>query len=237
MSKYIGCSGYHYNDWKGKFYPEDLHKDKWLEYYAKHFSSVEINNTFYKIPDASTLKEWIDITPDYFNFSVKGSRYITHMKKLKDVEKHLNRFYEAIEPLKEKTKVILWQLPGNLHKNENKIEEFCKLLRKDYKNVIEFRHLSWFSDEIFNILSANDVITCSLSAPGDLPEDLYPQKDTIYLRFHGKKEWYKDNYSNDELMNWSKRIKNSGAEEVYVYFNNDHNAYSTMNAEKLNELL
>ncbi|MFW5821569.1 MAG: DUF72 domain-containing protein [Bacteroidota bacterium] len=237
MAYYIGCSGYHYNDWRGKFYPEDLKKEEWLEYYTEHFNTVEINNTFYQIPEKKTLKEWMKTTPKDFRFAVKGSRYITHMKKLKDPEEHLDNFYEGIEALMDKTEIILWQLPGNLHKNKEKIENFCDLLNKDFKNVIEFRHKSWFDEEIYELLAKYDVISCSLSAPDDLPEELEDRTGTSYLRFHGKKEWYDYNYSKRELEKWSKKIEDSEAKDHYVYFNNDHEAHSAENAQTLKELL
>ncbi|MEE4214131.1 MAG: DUF72 domain-containing protein, partial [Bacteroidales bacterium] len=170
MEKFIGCSGFHYSDWKGKFYPEDIKKESWLEYYSQHFNSVEINNTFYKIPEKDALKSWLGQTPPGFSFSLKGSRYITHMKKLKDCRKHAKKFYDAIEPLKKKLGAVLWQLPGNLHRNDAKIEDFCKELDNNITNVIEFRHISWFKREIYDLLSSYDVTVCSLSAPGDLPE-------------------------------------------------------------------
>ncbi len=236
MAYYIGCSGYHYDDWKGKFYPEDLEKKKWLEYYSEHFNTVEINNTFYQIPEKKTLKEWVSITPDDFRFAVKGSRYITHMKKLKDPGEHLKKFYDGIKPLRKKTDVILWQLPGNLHKNKEKLENFCKILDKDFRNVIEFRHTSWFNDEIYDLLAEYDVMTCSLSAPGDLPEVLVDRTKSVYLRFHGKEEWYKYDYSREELKKWVERLKKSKAKDYYVYFNNDHEAHSTENAMTLKEL-
>jgi len=237
MEKFIGCSGFHYNDWIGKLYPRDMKKEKWLEYYSQHFNSVEINNTFYKIPDKDALKSWLGQTPQGFSFSVKGSRYITHMKKLKDCRKHVRKFYKAIEPLKKKLGAVLWQLPGNLHRNDEKIETFCKELDKTYTNVIEFRHISWFRQEIYELLSSYDVTVCSLSAPGDLPEILADTTGKIYLRFHGKDEWYRYRYNDRELGEWATKLNNSGAVISYVYFNNDYKAYAVDNCIKMKELL
>jgi len=237
MEKFIGCSGFHYKDWKGKFYPEDIKKEDWLEYYSKSFNSVEINNTFYKIPEKDTLKYWLWQTPEDFRFSLKGSRYITHMKKLKDCKKHVERFYKAIEPLEEKLGAVLWQLPGNLHRNDEKIETFCKELDNTYTNVIEFRHISWFNREIYELLSSYGVTVCSLSAPGDLPEMLEDSSGKIYLRFHGKEEWYRYQYSEEELGEWTEKIHQSGAGISYVYFNNDYKAYAVENGIKMKELL
>ncbi|MFO7853442.1 MAG: DUF72 domain-containing protein [Bacteroidota bacterium] len=237
MEKFIGCSGFHYSDWKGKFYPEDISKDRWLEYYSQHFNSVEINNTFYKIPEKEALKSWLRQTPSGFKFSVKGSRYVTHMKKLKDSKTHVKRFYQAIDPLKEKLGAVLWQLPGNLHRNDKKIEAFCKELDNSINNVIEFRHISWFNREIYELLSSYDVAVCSLSAPGDLPDLFEDTPGKIYLRFHGKEEWYRYHYSEKELREWSNKIRKSSAEICYVYFNNDYKAYAVENGIKMKELL
>ena len=104
MKKYIGCSGYHYDDWKEKFYPANLNKDHWLEFYARYFNAVEINNTFYEIPDKNTLRNWLDKKPEHFRFALKGSRYVTHMKKLNDSKEHVEKFYQAIEPIQKKSR-------------------------------------------------------------------------------------------------------------------------------------
>ncbi len=233
MEKYIGCSGYHYKDWLGTFYPEQMKPKSWLAHYAQQFNTVEINNTFYKIPGRETFDEWDQQTPSDFRFSIKGSRYITHMKKLKDCKPHLEHFYQSIEPLKKKIYTVLWQLPGNLHKNMDKLEMFCQDLDQSYINVIEFRHHSWFDQEVYDLLSAFDIVMCSISAPGDLPEFIEDSTGKIYLRMHGKDEWYSYNYSDDELTTWKKRITHSNANECYIYFNNDVNAYAPNNALKI----
>ena len=236
MEKRIGCSGYHYDDWKGDFYPKDLPKKKWIEYYAEHFDTVELNNTFYNLPEKKTFKNWYDRTPDNFEFTVKGSRYITHMKKLKDVKTSVDDFYDAISPLQEKTGCILWQLPGNLHKNTGKLKQFCQWLSKSYKNVIEFRHNSWFDEEVYDILRKYKVIFCMISAPGDLEENTLNTTDTSYLRFHGKKEWYKYLYTEKELKSWKDRIESQDISGLYIYFNNDYDANSIKNARQIKEM-
>lgn len=237
MKKYIGCSGYHYKDWLGTFYPEKIKSNQWLAHYAQHFNTVEINNTFYKIPGHETFDEWYKQTPSHFRFSIKGSRYITHMKKLKDSKLHVEHFYQSIEPLKEKASTVLWQLPGNLHKKMEKMESFCKDLDQSYINVIEFRHISWFDQDVYDLLSSYNVVVCSISAPGDLPEFIEDATGKVYLRMHGQDEWYSYNYSEEELATWKNRIVDSEANECYVYFNNDVNAYAPNNALKLNEML
>ncbi len=237
MDYYIGCSGYHYKDWKGKFYPEGTKQKEWLPYYAEHFNTVEINNSFYKTPSEKTMKDWYDQTPKDFLFTVKGNRYITHMKKLKDVSGSVHGFYESIKPLDDKAGAVLWQLPGNLHNNPEKLTAFCKQLAGDYVNVLEFRHESWFNDEIRKILDNHKVAMCSLSAPNNLPDNLEDASGNIYIRFHGKNDWYKHDYSQDELEIWQKRIRESKAGICFAYFNNDVGAHAPHNALALKEML
>ncbi len=236
---YIGCSGYHYKEWRGKFYPEDLRQSEWLSHYAAIFPSVEINNSFYKIPDEKTLTAWKKETPEEFRFTLKGSRYITHMKKLKDPSDHLDKFYRAIEPIAAKTECILWQLPGNQHLDTGKLDNFCRLLSKDFINSIEFRHISWFTEETFEILSNhNHVSACSLSAPGDLPGDLLESHGKVYIRFHGKEDWYNHDYSDGELKGWLKKLNEADRLKVlFAYFNNDQNAHAPANAQKFLEMV
>lgn len=240
MKTYIGCSGYHYDDWKKKFYPEDLKKNEWLEYYAKHFNTVEINNTFYKMPEQKDLKKWKDNTPDDFRFTLKANRFFTHQKKLKidDVFKQrLNSFMELANGMEEKLGCILWQLPGNLHKNVEKLEELFELTGKNNLHVFEFRHESWFSDEVFDVLSENNGTYCMLSAPDDLPETVKATSKTAYLRLHGKDDWYNYDYSEKELKKWKSHLDElKNIDELFVYFNNDQHANAPQNAKTLKSL-
>jgi len=240
MKTYIGCSGYHYDDWNKKFYPDHIPKNQWLEYYAKHFNTVEINNTFYKMPSDKVLKEWKNRTSENFKFTVKANRYFTHLKKLKidqDFRNRLQSFIDIISQLEDQLGCILWQLPGNLRENIPKLEKFCNLLNKDICNVIEFRHKSWFNEKVYNVLKENRVSFCILSAPDQLPEEVLATSDTVYLRFHGKDDWYNYYYSEKELKDWQKRILNiKNVNQFYAYFNNDQHAYAVDNAQTLNSL-
>lgn len=240
MKKYIGCSGYHYADWKKKFYPEDLKKNEWLEYYAKHFNTVEINNTFYKMPEKKDLKKWTDNTPDDFRFTLKANRFFTHQKKLKiddTFKERFDTFMDLANGMEEKLGCILWQLPGNLHKHVEKLEALFKLTGKNNMHVFEFRHESWFDDEVFDVLSDNDATYCILSAPDDLPETVKSTSKIAYLRLHGKDEWYNYHYSDDELKNWKSRLdKLKNVDELFVYFNNDQHANAAKNAQSLKSL-
>ena len=148
----IGTSGWHYGHWAGPFYPADLPKDKWLEYYAQHFDTVEINNTFYHLPKEQSLKRWHKLAPKDFIYSVKANRYITHIKRLKDSQEVLDRFFGRVRLLKKKLGPVLYQLPPGLHKDLGRLESFIKLLPKQRPSVFEFRHESWYCEDTFELL-------------------------------------------------------------------------------------
>ncbi|MFO7880020.1 MAG: DUF72 domain-containing protein [Bacteroidales bacterium] len=237
MHIHIGCSGYHYDDWKGSFYPPGLPKEKWLDYYARHFNTVEINNSFYNLPDKDKIKHWLDQTPDEFRFTFKAHRYLTHMKKLKADDKFRQRmdaFLDALHPAEKRISNILWQLPGNLHKNPERLHNFCTLLKKSYSHIIEFRHTSWFDDEIYDILRSHNIGICMLSSPGDMPEKVIATGTTAYLRLHGKEEWYNYKYSKQELGNWKMRLnKLKEVRDLFICFNNDQQAFAPQNAREM----
>lgn len=240
METFVGCSGFHYEQWEGTFYPEDLSESEWLPYYAKHFNTVEINNSFYNLPEKKEVTHWYEQTPDDFRFTMKGSRYVTHMKKLvddEDTRDGVRQFYDAVTPLKEKLGCILWQLPGNQHRDDQKLDTFCSMLSSDFTNVMEFRHKSWFTEEVMQILRDHNVCYCIVSAPEDLPEYLETTTDTAYIRFHGKSEWYRYRYSESEMEEWSRDIDKLSADSVYLYFNNDFEAKAIENARQIKQNL
>lgn len=240
MKVYIGCSGYHYATWEKDFYPEDLPKNQWLKYYAEHFNTVEINNTFYKMPTESAFRNWTDQTPEDFKFTVKANRYFTHLKKLKTDHNFLQKYHSFIRIIRELDRrlgCLLWQLPGNLHKDVEKLNKLMDILDEDMRHVIEFRHPSWFCDEVYDILSSGDVSLCILSAPNHLPEEVRATSKTAYLRLHGKTKWYDYNYSDRELKSWKEKLeKLDDPDELYAYFNNDQHAYAPKNAATLMEI-
>ncbi len=201
MNFHIGTSGFYYDDWKKIFYPEDLKKKDWLSYYAEHFKTVEINNTFYNIPKKTSFEKWYADTPPDFKFTLKGNRYTTHIKKMHDVKDSMKTFYDAITPLAEKTSCVLWQLPSSVHFDKDKLIAFGEACSNGYINVLEFRHASWFTEECLNILRKYHIAYCMISTPIDLPEWALQTTDTAYLRFHGKdpKNWYKYDYSDKEF--------------------------------------
>ncbi len=240
MRLFIGCSGYSYNEWKGHFYPENLTQDQWLSFYAKEFNTVEINHSFYKFPEQESMGKWHGQVPSDFRFSIKAHRFFTHLKKFnvdEDFMEKLDGFQSTLKSLKEKAGCVLWQLPGNLHKNLSKLESFCQRLDMNFTHVLEFRHQSWFDDEVYDLMKENKLAFCSLSAPGKLPEDLIVTHQTAYVRFHGKKEWYDYLYPHDELEKWEKKLNElKEVEQLFIYFNNDKHGNAVKNARTLKNL-
>lgn len=233
----IGCSGFYYKDWKGLFYPYKLAQKGWLTYYAKHFNSVEINATFYRFPDVSTFKRWIEITPKDFSFALKGSRSVTHLKKLKNVEESVQRFYDVSLALEHKLGSILWQLPPSLKRDDILLDNFCRQLSTFVPQFIEFRHMSWFCSEVFEILNQYNIGYCIISAPEELPSTIHVTSPAIYIRFHGKNQWYDYLYTEEELQEWSERIECLESSQAFIYFNNDYYANAVTNAKQLMDLL
>lgn len=241
MQVYCGCSGYLYNDWKGVLYPVGMRKREWLNFYATTFNTVEINSTFYGLPSGENVQVRHDQVPDDFKFSVKGSRFLTHMKKLKPdevLEEGIQRFFDRFEPLDSKITCVLWQLPRNFHIHTEKLESFCRLLAGRYTHVIEFRHASWFIPEVFDILQHWGVTCCALSSPDEtLPEEITMTTDTLYLRMHGKSAWYHHNYSTRELKSWMRKILSARVSRAFIYFNNTIGGHAVHNCIHLRQLL
>ncbi|MDH5466436.1 MAG: DUF72 domain-containing protein [Candidatus Aminicenantes bacterium] len=236
MIYFLGTSGWSYPDWRGRFYPEDLSQRKWLPFYAEHFKTVEINMTFYRFPKPETLKGWLDKTPSNFTFTLKANRQITHYKKLQDVKGDLRYFYLLADSLQERLGCILFQLPPSLTKNMDLLQDFLSHLSPNHKNVIEFRHESWFSEEVYSLLRSHKVTFCVISSP-ELPDHIAETAEISYFRFHGRIGWYKYNYADEELKEWAEAIKKTKSKECFIYFNNDYNAYAVANCKKLGEFL
>lgn len=240
MSKiYIGTSGYSYPHWVDVFYPEDLSQGKWLEFYAQHFNTVELNVTFYRLPQEKAFEGWYKKTPKDFLFVVKGSRFITHVKKLTDSEEPLDLLISRAKLLKEKLGIILWQLPPTLKADRRRLEKFLVLCSqfKVCRQAFEFRHQSWFVDEIYELLKKYNLALCIADSPTwPLVEEI--TADFTYLRFHGGKELYGSNYSDRELKNWASKIKKWQKKnlDIYCYFNNDAYGYAVSNAKTLKKL-
>ena len=237
MKYFIGCSGFHYRDWKGIFYPPDLPQNQWLPYYAEHFNTVEINATFYHFPRVDRLSKWRESVPDHFQFSVKAPRSITHTRKFNQTEAIVQEFYQVITAgLRDKLGGVLFQLPPKLTFSRHLLEHILEQLDSRSHNVLEFRHPSWWNEETYQLLRQHQVAFCILSAP-DLPDTWVQTADFLYLRFHGKTAWYRYRYTLDELAPWAEKLRQAHARKAYVYFNNDYEGHAIANANMLKELL
>lgn len=234
----IGTSGWSYRHWQGVFYPEGMKSSDWLGYYIKHFPTVEVNATFYRLPFKGMITSWYRKTPGDFGFAIKGSRRITHYQKLRGFEVALKALLERLEPLKEKIYCILWQLPPSMKRDLVLLQEFVSNLPDSYRYALEFRHASWVDDKTFQLLERYNIAHCIISAP-KLPCNLATTADFAYIRFHGISSWYDYMYTEDDLLWWRDRILmiSENTKGVLVYFNNDSNAYSVRNALRLTELL
>ncbi len=234
---FIGTSGWNYPHWKDKFYPSDILKKNWFNYYCENFNTVEINYSFYQWPAKDTLKKWFDESPADFKFTVKAPRTITHIKKLVDSRQYVDRFYALTKVLKRKMGCHLFQLPPSFSKtsrNLEKLKEFLEALDARKDNAVEFRHRDWWSKEIFDLLKEHKITFCVVAGL-KMPEDIVYTYDTSYFRFHGDN--YASEYSRDTLKNYARSINDFRGKKVYAYFNNDMNAYAPHNALQLKNQL
>lgn len=236
---YVGTSGWSYKAWDKTFYPHDIPKNRQLEYYATQFPSVEINATFYRLPSERMVQGWCDKVPRTFVYAVKGSRFITHMKKLAGSQsENLENFFDRIRPLQPLIGIILWQLPGMLHKDAPRLRSFLRQLPAAYRHAIEFRHPSWLDDETFEILRKHRAAHVSVSSQV-MPMNLTVTSDVVYVRFHGLKGGPAHDYTDSELKPWI-HFARSQAEKrrkVFLYFNNDVNTRAPENARRMMQLL
>lgn len=232
----IGTSGWNYPHWKEVFYPHNVSQSKWLEFYTDHFDTVEVNATFYRLPKPKTFEHWYERTPEGFLWAVKGNKYITHTKRLKDSKEPLDRLYNAVEGLKEKLGPILLQLPPNLSFDQDLFKNFCKNLDSSYRHVLEIRHPSWIHEQGFQILEENNMAFCLADTAGRYPYHEAVTADFLYIRLHGSKKLYASKYSERELQEWAQKIKDWDM-ETYLYFDNDYHGYAVRNAKRLKEIL
>jgi len=235
---HIGTSGWHYDHWRGPFYPQELSKGSFLEYYAGSFTTVEINNSFYHVPSTQTLINWRDTVPEVFVFAVKASRYITHLKKLKDPEKPLSTFLKTVTVLGDKLGPILFQLPPRWRFNLERLEEFLGSLSPDYRYAFEFRDTSWFNDVTRSLLAEHGAAFCIYELSGkQSPKDV--TADFVYVRLHGPAGAYQGKYDKAVLSGWAGAffaLADQGM-EVFCYFDNDEAGYAAENALQLKEMV
>jgi uncharacterized protein YecE (DUF72 family) len=235
---HIGTSGWHYQHWRGPFYPQDLPAQHYLRYYAQHFSTVEINNTFYRMPDKKTLVLWREAVPDDFLFALKAGRYITHMKKLKDASKPLRTFLEAVGALGGKMGPVLFQLPPHWKLNKERLFQFLMVLPEKGRYVFEFRDSSWFTEEVYAALRDAGVAFCIYHLAGRLSPAIITA-DFVYVRLHGPGLAYQGQYSEKVLAAWAEVFSawSRRGMDVYCYFDNDQAGYAAQDALRLQALV
>ncbi len=233
---FIGCSGWNYKHWRELFYPKDLPQSRWLQYYASVFDTVEINATFYRQFNATTYSNWYHKVPEGFCYSIKMSKYVTHIKRLLNTDDEVTKFLTSASLLKEKSGVILIQLPPSLKFDAALLDDFCKLLPGNYRFAIEARHSSWLGDSSFDLLKRYNIAWCISDTAGRYPYFEAVTADFIYIRLHGSTTLYASDYSDSELEQWAYKIL-TWAKTTFCYFDNDYNAYAVYNAMKLKKLL
>jgi uncharacterized protein YecE (DUF72 family) len=237
MKLWIGCSGFHYKHWIDIFYPKELPQRKWFDFYSEHFNTLELNVTFYRFPKLEFLESWYNRSPDNFCFSVKAPKAITHFKQFNDTERMVNDFYGTTrEGLKEKLGCVLFQLPPRAKYTEERLEKILVNLDPSFTNVLEFRNESWWNQEVFSVLTRNNISFCGMSHP-EFPEDVIHNISTIYYRFHGLHELYKSPYTTAELQTFANiLLETKKTKAAYLYFNNDIAGNAIKNAKELNEI-
>lgn len=235
----IGTSGYHYKHWLGRYYPAGMKPNEMLKHYLRDFDTVELNNTFYQLPNESTFDAWRTNTPGDFLYAVKGSRFITHMIKLKDAQRGLTNFMPRAERLRGKLGPILWQLPPGWKVNVERLEEFLSLLPKKHRYTFELRNETWMTDEVLEVLHKYNAAFCIYELAGyQSPIEL--TADWTYIRLHGPTSFkYQGSYSDEQLAEWADRIRawSKKLKGIYVYFDNDDSAYAVYNAMTLKRMV
>ena len=234
----VGCSGWEYKHWRGDFYPAEVPKSRWFEYYAERFDTVEINNSFYRLPEKETFARWRERAPAGFLYAVKASRYLTHMKKLKDPEEPVDRLFGRMRALGRTLGPVLYQLPPNFQLNRERLEHFLQTIPADVAHVVEFRDPSWYTDEVSALLEKHRVARCLHDMKGSATgrERVGP---IVYVRFHGATGTYTGDYARPRLERWAEWLdeQRRGGIVVYAYFNNDVGGYAPRNALTLRRLL
>jgi uncharacterized protein YecE (DUF72 family) len=230
----IGSSGWHYKHWLGTFYPPKTTAGRMFHHYLQYFDTVELNNTFYRLPGEPALHAWREQTPPNFRFAIKGSRFITHMKKLKDPEASIARFFDRIDILGEKAGPILFQLPPGWPADAERLDRFLSALPRHYRYAFEFRNETWNSEEVLNLLRRYGAAYCIFDLAG-YQTPLITTSDLVYLRLHGPGGKYQGDYPKRTLDRWARQIAewSNESRDVWVYFDNDDSGYAPKNALEL----
>jgi uncharacterized protein YecE (DUF72 family) len=237
MSVLVGTSGWVYRDWAGRFYPQGLPPRRWLEHYAADFPTVEVNGTFYGLPSLKTVAGWRERVPDSFQFVVKGSRFITHLKRLANLGDAVTRLFERLTPLGPTLAVVLWQLPPTMRQDDEqlaRLDRFLGELPTGPRYAVEFRHASWQNEAGFDVLARHDAMVVNVSGP-QLPADTTVVGDRVYVRFHGLRPGYRYKYTLADLRPWAEHLRRHG--DGYAFFNNDAGGHAVDNAKTLTRLL
>jgi uncharacterized protein YecE (DUF72 family) len=237
----IGCSGWNYQSWRGgEFYPKGCPPSRWLEYYSRVFGTVEVNSTFYRLASEKAVAHWIEQTPPDFVFALKASRYLTHIKRLGDLDQGIARYYERIEPLTktpEKLGPIVWQLPPNFQRDEERLESALAALPEG-RHCFEFRHKSWFTEDVYALLRAYGVALVIGDRKGLDFQTYEMTAGWTLVRFHHGHRGRRGNYSPSELEEWAQRFEEWAKNvEIYAYFNNDWEVFAPRNARWLRNRL
>ena len=234
---FIGCSGWFYWHWRGAFYPAGLPTSRWFAHYARRFKTVELNAPFYSWPTIATVESWTrQAGRRPFVYTVKVCELITHIKRFARTKTLVKDFGLIADLLGPRMGCFLFQLPPSFHYTRARLKRILDQLDHRRRNVVEFRHRSWWNETVYDAFLETGTIFCSCSGPR-LPDELIKTADDIYIRFHGVKTWYRHDYTNAELAVWAKRIDASGAKTVWAYFNNDRDGYAIKNARALSRLL
>jgi uncharacterized protein YecE (DUF72 family) len=234
----IGCSGWQYRHWRGRFYPERMAMARWFGFYAEHFDTVEINSSFYRLPKASTFEKWRDQAPPGFCYAVKANRFLTQAKKLVDCDEPMERMMTATRHLGERLGPILYQLPPSLRLDLARLERFLELLPRDVTNVFEFRHGSWYEPATIALLERFGTSFCIHDMRGSTSERV-AVGPAAYVRFHGGAGKYWGRYSDERLLDWSDWIAGEArsGRDVWCYFNNDIDAHAIADAQTLKSMV
>ena len=234
----VGCSGWVYKHWRGLFYPEGLPQKRWFERYSQEFDTVEINASFYRLPLPSTFDGWREKAPPVFRYAVKANRFITHMKKLVGCDEEIARFIELARRLGPALGPILYQLPPSLHRDLSRLEAFIARLPNDIEQVVEFRHKSWYDDEVLGLLDRYDVGFVTHDLKG-LVSPRWASGRTAYVRFHGTGGKYWGRYSDEALLGWTDWLldQSKRGKSCWCYFNNDIHGHSIEDARALKSMV